>query len=248
MRYNLVQNECRTFGVGLGAIYVGQRVGDVLQPPTFSGPVFMLPSYTRWDAGLYYKQGRLDASVYFENIFNETYYTSSISQYEVFPGCAVQLPRPGRLSILMSGTGHRLLRPQQLRRLVVDGIQARGELQFVHRLLGVDHAGGDVIHLAADELRLLPVHGHLAQRADLVLQAVDLHADQLVVLAGLVQVRQPRAARLQVVVQRRAEPLPGRSRRSSAGSCLICCSSLAMPCWIWSALVFLRNCERAYCV
>ena len=85
-RYNLVQNECRTFGVGLGVIYVGQRVGDVLQPTTFTAPPFMLPEYTRWDAGLYYRQGRLDASVYFENIFNETYYTSSINQYEVFPG------------------------------------------------------------------------------------------------------------------------------------------------------------------
>ena len=33
--------------------------------------------------------------------------------------------------------------------------------------------------------------------------------DQLVVLAGLFQVGQPRAARLQVVLQRRAEPLRG---------------------------------------
>jgi len=86
VRYNLVQDECRVFGVGLGAIYVGQRVGDTLQPPTYTAPPFMLPGYTRWDAGLFYRQGRLDASVYFENIFNETYYTSSISQYEVFPG------------------------------------------------------------------------------------------------------------------------------------------------------------------
>ncbi len=86
VRYNLVQNDCRIFGVGLGAIYVGNRVGDVLQGPPFTTPPFMLPSYTRWDAGLYYRQGRLDASVYFENIFNETYYTSSISQFEVFPG------------------------------------------------------------------------------------------------------------------------------------------------------------------
>ena len=86
LRYNLIENNCRTFGVGLGAVYVGQRVGDVLQPPTYAAPVFTLPSYTRWDAGLYYKQGRWDASAYFQNIFNETYYTSSINQYEVFPG------------------------------------------------------------------------------------------------------------------------------------------------------------------
>ncbi len=78
-RYNLIANECRTLGVGLGVVYVGDRLGDYYSP-------LVLPSYTRWDAGLYYKQGRLDANVYFENIFNETYYTSSINQYEVFPG------------------------------------------------------------------------------------------------------------------------------------------------------------------
>jgi iron complex outermembrane receptor protein len=79
-RYNMVQNERRTFGVGLGVIRVGQRLGD------YTTPAFYLPEYTRWDAGVYYRQGRFDASCYFENIFDTTYYTGSVSQYEVFPG------------------------------------------------------------------------------------------------------------------------------------------------------------------
>ncbi len=50
------------------------------------GPQFLLPDYTRWDAGVYYKRGRLDTSLYVENIFDTRYYTSSISQYQIMPG------------------------------------------------------------------------------------------------------------------------------------------------------------------
>ena len=79
-RYNLVQNQCRTFGLGLGVIYVGDRLGD------FVTPAFLLPAYTRCDAGIYYRQGRCDLSGYFENIFDARYYVGSVSQYEVYPG------------------------------------------------------------------------------------------------------------------------------------------------------------------
>jgi iron complex outermembrane receptor protein len=84
-RYNVIQEEERTLGLALGMIVVGERLGDFAQtaPPS---PEFFLPGYTRWDAGIYYKRGRLDSSVYFENVFDTRYYTSSLSQYQIFPG------------------------------------------------------------------------------------------------------------------------------------------------------------------
>ena len=84
-RYNVEQNEHQTIGFGLGVVYVGDREGD----PT--DPTFILPSYTRWDAGVFYKRGRLDASLYLENIFDTTYYTSSINQLEIYPGAPLNV-------------------------------------------------------------------------------------------------------------------------------------------------------------
>ena len=81
-RYNVIQEEQRTLGLALGAIFVGERLGDYLVPPA----QFFLPGYTRWDAGLYYRRGRLDTSLYLENLFDTRYYTSSISQLQIFPG------------------------------------------------------------------------------------------------------------------------------------------------------------------
>ena len=82
-RYNVIQEKDRTLGFGLGVIYVGERLGDYLPPGT---PQFFLPGYTRWDAGVYYRRGRLDTALYFENLFDAQYYTSSISQYQIMPG------------------------------------------------------------------------------------------------------------------------------------------------------------------
>jgi iron complex outermembrane receptor protein len=87
-RYNFVQNRQETIGAALGTVYVGERLGD------YSSPL-MLPSYTRWDTGFYFNRGRFNAMLYWENIFNINYITSSISQYQVFPGapmnCRVQV-------------------------------------------------------------------------------------------------------------------------------------------------------------
>ena len=82
-RYNVIQDQQRTIGFALGVIYVGQRLGDYIAPPS---PQFFLPGYTRWDAGVYYRRGRLDTSLYLENLFDTRYYVSSISQYQIYPG------------------------------------------------------------------------------------------------------------------------------------------------------------------
>jgi len=65
-RYNIVQNEVTTLGVGLGVYGLGQRPAD-LQNSLF------LPAFQRWDAGVYYNRGRMTSSFYFYNIFNKHY-------------------------------------------------------------------------------------------------------------------------------------------------------------------------------
>ncbi len=78
-RYNILQDQTRTAGVALGMVYVGQRNGDYTSPLT-------LPSYTRWDTAYFYNRGRFTGTIYWENILNTDYVTSSISQYSVFRG------------------------------------------------------------------------------------------------------------------------------------------------------------------
>jgi iron complex outermembrane receptor protein len=80
-RYNLLQDCHQTFGLALGMVYNGDRPGDLVDS-------FSLPGYVRWDAGMYYQRGRLNASLYFENIFDRTYYAGSLNDLAVFPGNA----------------------------------------------------------------------------------------------------------------------------------------------------------------
>ena len=91
-RYDLIANECRTLGVGLGMVCVGDRLGDYFSP-------LVLPSYTRWDAGFFYRYKRLDVNLFVENLFGAVYYTSSINQFEVFPG-ADELQRAVDVAVL----------------------------------------------------------------------------------------------------------------------------------------------------
>jgi iron complex outermembrane receptor protein len=78
-RYNLLQDERRTFGVALGMVYVGERPGDLIDS-------FALGSYVRWDGGVYYQRGVLNASLYLENIGDRTYYAGSLNNLSVYPG------------------------------------------------------------------------------------------------------------------------------------------------------------------
>ncbi|QGJ69235.1 TonB-dependent siderophore receptor [Planctomycetales bacterium 10988] len=78
-RYDLVDNGCQTIGAALGYVYVGDRTADV--PGTV-----ILDSYTRWDAGMYYRQGPIDAALYLENIFDIRYAASSINEFQIYPG------------------------------------------------------------------------------------------------------------------------------------------------------------------
>ena len=92
---------------------------------------------------------------------------------------------------------------------VGDGVEAGGELEVVHGLLGLDETGGDLVDLPGDELGILAVDSHLGDRADLVFQTLDLGLDELEVLLGLVQVLEPAAAGFQIVQKRLADGLAG---------------------------------------
>lgn len=78
-RYNVIQNECETAGAALGWVYVGERAANLANSVE-------LPSYNRWDAGVYYTRGRLETALYIENIFDLAYAQSSIDEFQIFPG------------------------------------------------------------------------------------------------------------------------------------------------------------------
>lgn len=83
-RYNVIQDECHTLGAALGLVYLDSRPGDLEN-------TFELPSFGRWDAGLFYNRGRGYAALYAENIFDKYYAASSIDDYQVMPGAPANL-------------------------------------------------------------------------------------------------------------------------------------------------------------
>lgn len=83
-RYNLIANECHTFGVGLGFVYVGERTANLAAS-------VQLPSYTRWDAGLFYRRGPFNADLYVANLFDIHYAAGSSNELRVFPGAPCDL-------------------------------------------------------------------------------------------------------------------------------------------------------------
>jgi len=78
-RYDLIANDTHTFGAALGMMYYDDRSANLTDTVT-------LPSFVRWDGGLYYRRGRLDALVYLENLFDEDYAISSIDEFQIFRG------------------------------------------------------------------------------------------------------------------------------------------------------------------
>jgi iron complex outermembrane receptor protein len=84
-RYNLIDDECETFGAALGLVYLGERTADIRDPLPGQVEVF-LPSFSRWDAGLYYRRNNLSANVYLENLFDVQYAAGSIDEFQIFQG------------------------------------------------------------------------------------------------------------------------------------------------------------------
>ncbi len=76
--YQIQQGALQGLGFGLGLFYVGERQG-------FSD-AFVLPSYLRTDAAIYYRHDRFRASLNLQNLFNVDYFQASYGELEVFPG------------------------------------------------------------------------------------------------------------------------------------------------------------------
>lgn len=88
-RYNLYNDGERVYGAALGLVYLGSRLASLTAPNVFfAEPPFdvELPSFTRWDAGLYYRRGGFNTAVYLENLFDIQYAQSSVNYYQIFQG------------------------------------------------------------------------------------------------------------------------------------------------------------------
>ena len=64
-------------------------------------------------------------------------------------------------------------------------------LQLADRLFRLPHAFGSRIHLAAQEIGILTIDGHLGERLDLALDAIELDRDEVGVLLGTTEVVEP---------------------------------------------------------
>lgn len=83
-RYDLLATRQQTIGIAGGFRYLDERTANL------AGTV-ELPSYTRWDAGAYYRRGYWDTSLFVENLFDTEYAASSINENQVLPGSPATL-------------------------------------------------------------------------------------------------------------------------------------------------------------
>ena len=67
--YTIPQGNLQGLGGGIGVFYVGDRYIDTLN-------TLKVPSYVRTDAALFYRRGKFDATLNFENLFDLAYFES----------------------------------------------------------------------------------------------------------------------------------------------------------------------------
>lgn len=67
--YTLQSGEMRGLGFGLGATYKGSSYADALN-------LYEVPSYTVWDAAIFYRQPKWEVSLNLRNLGDKTYYTN----------------------------------------------------------------------------------------------------------------------------------------------------------------------------
>ncbi|MBD2208313.1 TonB-dependent siderophore receptor [Nostoc linckia FACHB-104] len=70
--YEMQQGSLRGLGFGLGLFFVGDRFGDLDNS-------YVLPSYVRTDASVFYKRDNWRAALNIRNLFDNTYFTGSDS-------------------------------------------------------------------------------------------------------------------------------------------------------------------------
>jgi iron complex outermembrane recepter protein len=77
--YEIQTGSLRGLGFGLGIFYVGQRQGDLDNS-------FEVPSYTRTDASIFYRQDNFRIGLNLENLFDITYFETAESSLRVYYG------------------------------------------------------------------------------------------------------------------------------------------------------------------
>jgi len=80
-RYDFTHGALRNIGVGLGTVYRGDRL-------SWYGDRLELPSYTVFDAAVYYRPSGIDMQIALKlnNLFDETYWNGALNATRLFPG------------------------------------------------------------------------------------------------------------------------------------------------------------------
>ena len=85
-RYDFINNSLEGIGVGFGAQYVDERY--TWYNPTYATARVLLPSYTVFDAALYYKPNNtgIQLTLKANNLFNNTYWLGGLNPSRLGPG------------------------------------------------------------------------------------------------------------------------------------------------------------------
>ncbi|MEO6873590.1 MAG: TonB-dependent receptor [Opitutaceae bacterium] len=88
-RYNFTGDKLKGLGVGIGEIYVGDRVGGyptVTAAGTYRAGILPMPSYAKTNLALFYQWKRYDMALNIGNVFDRDYLASIRNQFTVIPG------------------------------------------------------------------------------------------------------------------------------------------------------------------
>ena len=82
-------------GVGLGVVHQSSQYAAIHTAPNTT----RLPSFTRLDAGLYFKASdRLDLQVNIENLFDEDYFSDAHNNNNITPGAPINARLTARVT------------------------------------------------------------------------------------------------------------------------------------------------------
>lgn len=77
--YEIQEGDLAGLGLGVGVYFQGDRNGDIRTP-------FVIPSYTRTDAAIFYRREQFRAQLNFQNLFDVRYFEGARDQFRVIPG------------------------------------------------------------------------------------------------------------------------------------------------------------------
>ncbi|MHC5362070.1 TonB-dependent siderophore receptor [Myroides sp. LJL110] len=88
IKYTLLNTKFKGLGVGLGGYYVDQRrLNDSFEKDSQGNTIWgYLPSYTTFNAAMYYQKDQLKLSVNLNNIFDKYYFLGGFDYTRVFAG------------------------------------------------------------------------------------------------------------------------------------------------------------------